>query len=138
MNTRVWDLVDTRIQIRSIRMLISKRGRSVLVSLSSSGILGRGVALTCIDLRDSKWLAVEVLHRVRGLTHVVVLAPFAHAYRQVRSLQLHDQARPVAPHHVVDLAVSLDRRCPQNVSNTLAHEPACRLGSATVCRSMCL
>ena len=57
-----------------------------------------------------------------------VLAPFAHADRLVRSLQLHDQTRLAAPLHVVDLAVSLDRRCPQTVSDTLAHGPARRLG----------
>ena len=80
------------------------------------------------------------VHWALGLVHVVVavLAPFAHADLQVRSRQLHDQARLVAPLHLVDLAVSLDRRCPQTVSDTLAHGPAHRLGSAIVCRSMCL
>ena len=65
------------------------------------------------------------MHRVPGLVHVVVvavLAPFAHADRLVRSLQLHDQARPVAPLHLVDLAVSL------TVSDTLAHGLVHHLG----------
>ena len=65
------------------------------------------------------------MHRVPELVHVVVvavLAPFAHADRLVRSLQLHDQARPVAPLHLVDLAVSL------TVSDTLAHGLVHHLG----------
>ena len=57
-----------------------------------------------------------------GLMHVVVaLAPFAHADHLTRLVQPHDLARLAVPPHVVDLAVSLGQRCPQTVSDTLAH-----------------
>ena len=63
------------------------------------------------------------VHWVLGLMHVVVvvLAPFARADHLIRLVQPHELARLVVPPHVVDLAVSLGQRCPQTVSDTLAH-----------------
>ena len=53
-------------------------------------------------------LALELMHVV------VTLAPFAHADRLTQLVQPHDLARLAVPPHVVDLAVSLGQRGPQN------------------------